>query len=666
MKTQLINKLVSGIVIMNILSSSLPNVLAREVNLAKEEVVYGLLNYDGSLNDAYIVNIFDQEGDITDYGDYTEVRNMTSETELKLKEGKVDFTNGKDKLYYEGKLNNQQLPWAISIKYLLNQQEVSAQDLVGQSGDLEIQLRIKENEQVDPFFFNNYGLQATLVFDTEKVKAIQAEEATIANVGKNKQLTYTVLPKQGANFSIKAKVENFEMEPIAINGININLGFDLEDANLLEKIEELQSGVKQIDEGAGELKDGALQLSEGSGQLASGSQRLEEGAVRVNNGIVTLKKGIEQMHAGLVELDSHSEELRQGSDQFKALINASNDQLSLLAEKLGKLQQLNQASIEMQAGIGELNSGITQLNQSVGYQQYTAALGQNGLDMQQLQAGNNNGMQAVNNLNLSLSSVASQIRASEIENKEELAAQLDQVIAQTQAANLEQVLAANNAMIDATAQYLETVSSSTMQLQAGSQELTTAYSDFHAAIQAMVSTSDELVAELPKLSSGVEDLAVKYTQFDQGLEDYTGSLGKLVSSHQAILNGIRSLSEGSASLVEGSSSLDANLNRLVNASNDLYEGSDKLKQGSNKFKNKTAGLDQEVEQEIDATLSELTGNANQPISYASSKNGKIKSVQFVLKTEKIQADKEEPELEREESQPSVWEKIKDLFQKKED
>lgn len=136
--------------------------------------------------------------------------------------------NREDTLYYEGILNNNKLPWAISIKYFLDDVEYPAEELAGKSGALEIALTIEENTAADSFFFDNYRVQATLVLDTEKAKNIVAEEATIANVGKNEQLTYTILPGKGADLSIQADVKDFEVDAIAIKGIQLNLGLDFD------------------------------------------------------------------------------------------------------------------------------------------------------------------------------------------------------------------------------------------------------------------------------------------------------------------------------------------------------------------------------------------------------------------------------------------------------
>lgn len=218
---------------------------------SKEEVIYGMLAWNGSVREAYVVNIFDEAGVIIDYGDYASVKNMTSNEEIRRNGKQVVIENDEDTLYYEGMLNNQELPWNISIQYFLDDVEYPAEELAGKSGALEIVLKIEENTVGDSFFFENYGVQATLVLDTEKAKNIVAEEATIANVGKNKQLTYTILPGKGADFSIQADVEDFEMDAIAINGIQLNLGldFDLDDAALMAKVDELLSGVDRLDQG---------------------------------------------------------------------------------------------------------------------------------------------------------------------------------------------------------------------------------------------------------------------------------------------------------------------------------------------------------------------------------------------------------------------------------
>ena len=59
-----------------VISNILPTVVqAASIASNKEEVVYVNLNSDGDLLGTYVVNIFN-DSDITDYGNYIEVRNM--------------------------------------------------------------------------------------------------------------------------------------------------------------------------------------------------------------------------------------------------------------------------------------------------------------------------------------------------------------------------------------------------------------------------------------------------------------------------------------------------------------------------------------------------------------------------------------------------------------
>lgn len=85
-------------------------------------------------------------------------------------------------------------PWDISVRYYLDGKEYEASEIAGKSGKLEIHLSIKENTACKGNFYDRYALQASLTLDSEICENISAPDATIANVGSDKQLTYTVLP----------------------------------------------------------------------------------------------------------------------------------------------------------------------------------------------------------------------------------------------------------------------------------------------------------------------------------------------------------------------------------------------------------------------------------------------------------------------------------------
>ena len=217
---------------MALIISMLPlSVAAAQVNTPKEEVVYINLNHDGSVKEIYVVNIFnlDADGKVIDYGEYESLRNMTATNAIGYEDSVVTVDAKAGKLYYEGKLKSDVMPWKIQIHYYMDGKEYTAEQIAGKSGDLKITMSIAKNDECAGNFFEGYALQTSLSLDTTKCKNIKAEGATLANVGKNKQLTYTILPGKGANVEITASVIDFEMSSIAINGVKLKLNIEIND-----------------------------------------------------------------------------------------------------------------------------------------------------------------------------------------------------------------------------------------------------------------------------------------------------------------------------------------------------------------------------------------------------------------------------------------------------
>lgn len=58
----------------------------------------------------------------------------------------------------------------------------------------------------------------------------------MANVGSDKQLSYTILPGKGIDTVITADVVDFDMEAAAVNGVKMNLTIDIDDSAVTEKL----------------------------------------------------------------------------------------------------------------------------------------------------------------------------------------------------------------------------------------------------------------------------------------------------------------------------------------------------------------------------------------------------------------------------------------------
>ena len=293
------NRIVACVMAVILSTSMTISPLAAEAvpNTPKEEVVYVNLNTDGSVKEINVVNIFDldKDGQIVDYGSYESLRNMTTTDKIEYSGDKITVDAKAGKLYYEGKLSKNVMPWDFSLHYYLDGKEYPAEEIAGKSGALKITMSIRKNPDCSGTFFENYALQASVTLDTNQCENIVTEDAAVANVGSKKQLTYTILPGKEADLTITADVKDFEMPAIAVNGVPLSLNIDVDDEELMSKVDELVDGIVKLDDGSLELKDGASDLKNGSSDL-------ERGALDLRDGMSDLDGGVQELYDGILKV----------------------------------------------------------------------------------------------------------------------------------------------------------------------------------------------------------------------------------------------------------------------------------------------------------------------------------------------------------------------------
>lgn len=220
---------------------------------SKNENVYVRMNQEGEVSGTYVVNSFtvEEEGEITDHGDYDSILNLTNLDEIEEDKDEYKFYAEEGKFFYQGNLDDAELPWKFRIRYLLDGKEVEPEKLAGAEGDLEIHMYVKENLSAENAeFFPAYLLQVSLTLDNDLCEDIVAEGASITDAGMDQRITFTVMPndenvegtseeeyQEGENpeeegteaepeetgeyrkLVVSASVTDFEMEDISINGV---------------------------------------------------------------------------------------------------------------------------------------------------------------------------------------------------------------------------------------------------------------------------------------------------------------------------------------------------------------------------------------------------------------------------------------------------------------
>ncbi|SES12319.1 hypothetical protein [Salipaludibacillus aurantiacus] len=494
---------------------------------SKEEVVYGTLNSDGSLNELYVVNMLQvtEPGLLIDYGDYESVKNLTDLTDIELTDDAVQIEASEEGMfYYQGNMQEAELPWDIEMSYLLDGEAVTPDELAGENGHLELSINTTANENKDLSFYENYTLQISLTADTDLISIIEAEDANIANAGKKRQITYTVMPETDADFTLTADVEDFEMEGIDINAIPLSMAIEDPDTeemtedmrSLSDAIEEINEGVFDLLSGVTELKDGVQSLNDGSGNYYSGIREIRDSSSELVEGSKDIQSALWQMHA---EVGGSSGDM-----------------------DLGELSELPDGLSQMAAGLEEAGDGLIELHGS-----FSEAFGS--LD---------GAMQGIPGYDISEEDIE-QLYASGA-NQETI----DQLVetytaAQTAKGTYDQV---RDAFTAAEGALLETGNS----INDMSGQLYGISSDLSASMENM-----DGLDGLAELEDGLGQLAGNYGEFHEGLTDYTDGVSELANSYSEIDGGIDELADGSADLESGVSELSEGTAELAEETSDLPE-----------------------------------------------------------------------------------------------
>lgn len=338
----------------------------------KDENVYVTLQEDGSVSKLYVVNAFtaDAAETVTDYGTYSSIKNLTTDDAISEDNGKVTLQLPEGKFYYQGSCKQAQLPWNIRITYKLDGTEISAEDLAGKSGKLEIGIKIRENKAADSDFFDNYLLQATVKLDTDKCKNITTEGATEANVGSDRQILYNILAGQEKDISITADVTDFTMDGITFQGVPMQFAIDrdtIDLSKLTDKTTKITDAAEELDDGAGKLEDASKEakdagdsVQKGASELAGGVNSYTAGADQLASGINGYVNGVGQLAGGAKQLEG-LENLGQVSTAVQKLSNAVDGD---------KTQSLSAGATQLSGGLKQLKAYVDQLVQMPGGEAY--------------------------------------------------------------------------------------------------------------------------------------------------------------------------------------------------------------------------------------------------------------------------------------------------------
>ncbi|WP_346704971.1 hypothetical protein [uncultured Agathobaculum sp.] len=251
---------------------------AAAPTIQTDEAVYINLDYYGTPENTRIVKGVSLNGhtEFTDYGNYSDVYNMSTLDEPTLSDREVSWAltdDGLQRFYYEcvpDSSTSIQLPWNFDVSYKLNGVPVEAEKCAGANGLVEMNIHATPNDAAGEYYKNNMMLVCATGIDMSKALSIDAPGAQVQSIGTYKIVMFMGLPGEESTFTARIGSNSFEsmglilfMAPATLSSLDI-----LSDMRDIK--DRLGSSGDSLYEGLSSMLESMQSMQSGLGALSSG------------------------------------------------------------------------------------------------------------------------------------------------------------------------------------------------------------------------------------------------------------------------------------------------------------------------------------------------------------------------------------------------------------
>lgn len=324
----------------------------------KTESVFSNLNTDGSINKTVVTNHIcsKTKEEYVDNSSLEEIVNLNgSETFKKDGETLKWKSNGKD-IYYQG-TTFKESPIKISINYYLNGEKKKAKEIVGEKGNIKIDIslenKLKNNVNVNgkvEEIYTPFVVMGGTIIDTKNNSNISVNNGKVVETGSKAIIGSIASPGLYESLNIDKlnnlnKIEitydttKFELNNIYIVATpklleekDLNLFKDVD--SLIDSINLLQSSMDKIENGSKELNNGLKSAYDGSSLI---TKKISESINSLDNneGNVLDEKTLNEIRDKAISGASISEEeLNQIGSLAASRANLSEEELNFISNSV--------------------------------------------------------------------------------------------------------------------------------------------------------------------------------------------------------------------------------------------------------------------------------------------------------------------------------------------
>ena len=636
------------------INDNFPEMLQNAESGEKSETVYAVMNADGKINDVSVSEWLKNENKSDNLSDYSELKNIknTSGDEKVSRDGNklVWAAKGKD-INYTGEYSGE-LPVKVKISYYLDGTKMSADEIAGKKGNVQIRFDYDVDDSVTKNGYDMtrpYAIMSAVVLSNDDFSNVTVNNGKAINDGDNTAVVGIALPGMSDNLdmddldipdhvTINAKTTNFEIDgtyTVADSGFMNDVDTSkLDDAKsdadeLEDSMDELSNASKKLvkgsstlAKGAGTLADSSAQIEDGTKTLKKGTSGLKDGTKSLKSGTSNLKKGTKSLKSGTTDLKSGVQKLSDGADELVTgaqSLSAGTTELKsgteLLNSKVNGTDGLSSSATKLNQGAQSVSAGINQLGETL--VQQNTQLAQTAKSISDNLAGVNTdtvNAPSTEALDKAMDKAMLQAKASGDQDAFEAVSAL-----KTQVENYEKSVDSTVSSVNtdkkkiATAKqtadgmYKSITSSDTKDLEAlkkGAKSLADGTSELDTAVNKGSVTQDG--TKVPSLSAAVTSLNSGAAQLDAGVNGYTDKDGKF---HPGALLGLQSLQAGIKTDTKDQTSLKTGVDQLDAGASQLDAGATQLDSGATQLNSGAVQVD-EGTGKIVTYMGQLTNGAD--------------------------------------------------------
>lgn len=355
----------------------------------KSETVYVIKDADGNTTEMtaeeWITN-GEKKDEIQDVSKLTNIENVSGNETFEQDGNKLVWKADGNDIRYKGDYSGY-LPVEVEISYYLDGKKMSAKEIAGKEGNVEIHFdyKVNETDEVNGYtMYHPYVVVSAAVLSNEHFADVETSGGgKVVNDGSNAACVGISMPGMNENlgisrsdldipreFVIKAYTDKFTLEG-TYTIITSGMFADMETGEFKsaeDMLDELESGLKQ-------MSSASDKLVSATGKLADGADELHDGTKELKSGSKSIVKGSSSLTKGLNKLRANSPAINAGTKQIEsAIFDTASDQLSqALGEKVEltpanykavlkgiSAQALNKAEQELRGALAK--AGVTDKN----------------------------------------------------------------------------------------------------------------------------------------------------------------------------------------------------------------------------------------------------------------------------------------------------------------